>query len=198
MPRRVPSELGWDRGHQLSGSHSELSLDPKTHLFWFRYLPNPALLFFILLLGKDTQAPQLTGNAAYKYFQSKQPRYLCSWTGKLRPELDLSDPVLHQWDALSLRHIQTKLSTVFMKACQVVSSLNFQTTKQELLSFWDGCEESALRSQPWGNWWILLVKWWCSQKWQTGVPGGHAPSRTPRVCNMLKKMCHSHSACDEV
>lgn len=146
MPRRVPSELGWDRGHQLSGSHSELSLDPKTHLFWFRYLPNPALLFFILLLGKDTQAPQLTGNAAYKYFQSKQPRYLCSWTGKLRPELDLSDPVLHQWDALSLRHIQTKLSQFSWKPVKLWAAW---TSKPPSKNFW--VSEMDVRSLPWGH-----------------------------------------------
>lgn len=32
MPGRVPSEPGWDGEHQLSGSHFELCLDPKTCL----------------------------------------------------------------------------------------------------------------------------------------------------------------------
>lgn len=65
-----------------------------------------------------------------------------------------------------------------------------QTTKQGILSFWDGCEESALRSQPLGNWPALLVRWWCSEEWQTVAPGGHAPSRTPHFCDMFKKLCH--------
>lgn len=98
VPRRVPSEPGWDRGHQLSGSHFELSLDSKTSTLWVRDVPNPALLFFILLLGKDTQALQSPGNGAYKCFQSQQPRHLCLWTIKLRSELDHSDSVLHQWE----------------------------------------------------------------------------------------------------
>lgn len=163
---------------------------PKsTSTLWVRYVPNPALPFFILLLGKDTQTLQLTGNGAYKHLHSQQPRCLCSWTGKLRERarsFRLS-PSSVGIDALSLRHIQTKLSTVFVKACQAVGSLNFQTTEQGLLNFWDGCEESAPRSQPLGNWQALLAKWWCSQEWQTVAPGGHAPSKTPRACDMFQK-----------
>lgn len=44
-----------------------------TSTLWVRYVPNPALLFFIRLLGMDTQAVQLTGNVPTNVFNPKSP-----------------------------------------------------------------------------------------------------------------------------
>lgn len=60
-------------------------------------------------------------------------------------------------DALSLRHSQANLPAVFMEACQAVGRPELPNHQTRTLSFWDGCEESAPRSQALGTRQALLI-----------------------------------------
>lgn len=126
MPGRVPSEPGWAGEHQLSGSHFELCLDPKTCLhcgldtfqiqlcpssyyFWARTLK---LCGSLVMLPTNFSIPN-SQDACVHELESLGLSRVTTTSSRLSPSSARTD-------ALSLRHSQAKLPAVFMEVCQAV------------------------------------------------------------------------------
>lgn len=163
MPGRLPSEPGWAGEHQFSGSHFELCLDPEAHqhcglntfqiqlclssyYFWARM---PKICSSLAMLPTNFLIPN-SPDACADELESSGVSRVTTWSSRLSPSSARTD-------ASSLRHSQTKLPTVFMDVCQAVGQPELPNHQARTLSFWDGCEASALRSQTLGTRQVLLI-----------------------------------------